>query len=45
MPVAALRSPGIAHLLKSKFGMTLSGSTIDFGDLKLYKSSAALDPK
>ena len=37
--VASLRSPGIAHSTKTKFGMTVTGATIDFDNLKVYKTA------
>ncbi len=37
--VAGVRSEGIAHPTKTKFGMTVNGSTIDFDNLKVYKVS------
>jgi hypothetical protein len=35
--IASLRSPGIAHLTKTQFGMTVTGASIDFDNLKVYK--------
>ena len=43
--VAGVRSPGIAHLTKTKFGMTVNGSTIDFDNLKVYKVSKLDGPR
>ena len=43
--VAGVRSPGIAHSTKTKFGMTVNGSTIDFDNLKVYKVSKLDGPK
>ncbi len=34
--VAGVNSPGIAHPTKTKFGMTVNGSTIDFDNLKVF---------
>jgi len=34
--VASLRSPGIAHPTKTKFGPTVNDATIDFDNLKVY---------
>ncbi len=34
--VASLTSPGIDHPTKTKFGMTVNGSTIDFDNLKVF---------
>ena len=31
-----LRSPGIDHPTKTKFGFTVNGETIDFDNLKVY---------
>lgn len=33
---ASLTSPGIDHQTKTKFGMTVNGSTIDFDNLKVF---------
>ena len=35
-PVVHLKSPGIDHPTKNKFGMTVNGSTIDFDNLQVY---------
>ena len=37
--VASLRSPGIAHPTKTKFGPTVNEATIDFDNLKVFKAS------
>jgi hypothetical protein len=39
--VASLRSPGIAHPTKTKFGMTVNGATIDFDNLLVYQASSS----
>jgi len=38
--VTSLRSPGIDHPTKTKFGMTVNGSTIDFDNLKVFAVKA-----
>ena len=35
--VASLRSPGFAHPTKTKFGMTVNETTIDFDNLAVYE--------
>jgi hypothetical protein len=37
--VSSLRSPGIAHPTKTKFGPTVNDATIDFDNLKVFKAS------
>lgn len=37
--IVGVRSAGIAHPTKTKFGMTVNGSTIDFDNLKVYRVS------
>ncbi|SMP43749.1 protein of unknown function [Neorhodopirellula lusitana] len=37
--IAELRSPGIDHPTKSKLGMTVTGSTIDFDNLKIFSTN------
>jgi hypothetical protein len=35
--IASLNSPGLAHLTKTKFGMTVKDATIDFDNLKVFE--------
>ena len=35
--ITSLRSPGIDHPTKTKLGMTVVESTIDFDNLKIFK--------
>lgn len=37
--VTSLRSPGIAHPTKTKFGFTVNGSTTEFDNLKIFSST------
>ena len=36
--LTSLRSPGIAHPTKTKFGMTVNGNSIDFDNLQLFRA-------
>ncbi|MFD2255241.1 family 16 glycoside hydrolase [Luteolibacter algae] len=36
--ITSLKSPGISHPTKTKFGFTVNGSTIDFDNLAIYQN-------
>ena len=39
--VTSLRSPGIAHPIKNKFGFTVNGSTTEFDNIKIHRAPGA----